>query len=143
MRSLQSKLLSLLLIPAFALAQLICICASAAAAAPQVSDAEHAAPAHACCAGDEGDDPDAPEQQPHKHDPNCSHCAGEKQAQVEASRGKVESFANLLPFLAPVIPVLFANPADGSAVRSRSLAEWLSEPSPPPDILRVKCSLQI
>jgi hypothetical protein len=135
-----NKLLGLVLIPAFLVTQLICMCASPASASshPSSDEAEHG-----CCNDDDGDDSSsAPAHEPHKHDPTCSHCTSEGQAQT-VERADVGITAPQPIAFAPILVPLLKALDHIETVRYRAFAVWLTDPSPPPNLLRVKCSLQI
>lgn len=133
------KLLSLVLIPAILLAQLVCICSSHAAAPPQVTDSA----AHDCCNGEStGEVPgSSPEKQ--QHDEKCPHCTSEGRTQVLAERADTVTSSQLVPTLAQIVPSLLPDLLNASAVRTRAFSLWQTDSFPPPDILRVKCTLQI
>lgn len=135
-----NKLLGLLLIPVMLAAQILCVCSSHAAA-PKPQD--HAAAAHECC--DDGDEESSQSPAEHgKHDPTCNHCTHNTEAQPAPERSELSKSTDaLLPVFAPLLPFFFADSLGLEDSQTRAFAEWLSDPYPPPNLLRVKCTLQI
>ena len=142
-----NNLFRLTLMPAFLLAHFFCVCGGAVAAAPYKEVAAGSVTDNdACC------NP-APERSPsnggsdhsppgsHQHDPNCDHCSGTTNltAPEAASRTIPVDFTSFTLF----VPQLIDHSALDASTRFQSYSRWLADPSPPPDLLRVKCSLQI
>lgn len=136
-----NKFLALVLIPVLLVAQMLCVCSSHAA--QPKAHGEAAASHHHCHAtGDEK--PSKAPGEPGKHDPSCNHCSQGGYAQAAPDRFELSKSANaLLLVIAPTFQDFFANALGREDTRTRSFTDWLSEPYPPPDLLRVKCTLQI
>jgi len=135
------------MIPAFLLAHLFCVCGRAAAVVPYMEVAAgSAANKDACCdpapehSASNGDSAHSPAGG-HKHDPNCDHCSGTTTLTAPEAVSKIipVDFASFTLF----VPLLIDHSALDAANRFQSFSRWLADPSPPPDLLRVKCSLQI
>lgn len=136
------------MIPAFLLAHLFCVCGGAVAA---VSHNVHAvtsmADSDACCdhapaSHSNLDHKTAPAPVgSHQHNPDCDHCTGS--ANLTAPEAAMQvipvDFASFTLFA----PLLIDHSVLGASARFQSVSRWLVDPSPPPDLLRVKCSLQI
>lgn len=137
-----NKLLNFLLLPAFVLAHVLCICGMATAQAHVVPAAvSHQRAEHDCC-HEEGSGK-APEPAPHQHDPGCPHCGDQEGRVVVNERVKAPDVQlNLLAFQVLPSIVSYLLP-DSTDARLQSFTPWLSDLSPPPDLLRVKCTLQI
>lgn len=145
------KLVSLILIPAFVLAQLFCTCQASArptsTAVPAASVAKHS-----CCAGAATPkkvtghcDPDGCDTHGRgtPHDSKCPHCGGGSSQVVSSERVVAPEFQPaLLPFDFLSLASRYLPPA-ALVSRLQSFTPWLADLSPPPDLLRVKCSLQI
>lgn len=137
-----NKLLCLVLIPVMLAAQILCVCSSHAAAAPKAQD--HSPAAHECCDGDDDDHASDTPGKPAKHDPSCNHCTHNNEAQPAPERSELsKSTTFLLPVFAPLLPDFFADSLGLENAQARAFTEWLSDPYPPPNLLRVKCTLQI
>jgi hypothetical protein len=149
------KLVSLIVLPAFVLAHLFCICQAAAAPASGVSPAVEPAP-HACHAAkpasDDGeathktpashdDHNETPDHSPHNSD--CSHCGEGGEASVVSQRTTVpDGPSPPLPFTLP-LPLSMLLPSLDAVTRLRPHARFLSDSSPPIEPLRMKCALVI
>ena len=138
----RGRLFNFLLLPAFMLAHFICACApnSAQAYAAPTSPSQESS-AHSCCKGEE-DGQETPQPDDH-HDHDCQcHCGDlEGKAVVTERVNAPDVQMTLLPFhllssVAYLLPELTLS-------RLQSFPPWLSDLSPPPDLLRVKCTLQI
>ena len=136
------SLLSFLLMPAFVLAHLVCACGMGPAQPRATQPApSHQAAKHDCCKGEDGheDAPQSGDHHDHKSPCQCSEADG-KLAVVEQAKAPAAHLALLPSFLFPA--AVYTLP-DLSPVRLQSFTPWLSDLSPPPDLLRVKCTLQI
>jgi len=132
----------MMLLPAFLLAQLLCICAGdmAIAAHPQMAIASPEEN-HACCDTESEKHSDRAPTGEHQHDSACGHCSGSTNLTAPETGGKL-----IAPDYAPFTlfaPLLIDHSALDAANRFQSFSRWLCDPSPPADLLRVKCSLQI
>lgn len=143
----RDNLLRLVLLVSFLMTQLFCACS--AHAAPRASAALVAASqdresnsTHSCCDGktDKKRSDHAPGE---THDPTCPHCSGGAKSVNVADRASevAPPIAIPLVWLNAVHTVLHVEPR--SAEPSRLLTRWLADQPPPPDLLRVKCTLQI
>lgn len=142
------KFSTTLLVMAFVLTQLFCVCAKTAAS-PQAQAQSRATKSHECCEGKAQSDRSGSGHKPassnHDHDPKCPHCNGPGGSSIviERSETSVPAAQLLTGLLAD--PMAFARLllVDADA-RLHSLPHWQTEHLyPPPDILRVKCTLQI
>ncbi|HEY0008941.1 MAG TPA: hypothetical protein VGB55_09470 [Tepidisphaeraceae bacterium] len=136
---LNSKDFIFVLMPAFLLAQLLCICSSARAitARETLSIAPASKADHACCTNLEKT------QTPQEHKAGCPHC-GEQTTPSPAPDRTTAPVAELTqsPFdlLCP-LPISAATSL--SIARRQAYAQWLADPAPPLDLLRGKCTLLI
>lgn len=117
----------------FAVAQIACLCAHA-------TPVTQAASKHSCCSDESATAKrDGPSRDAH-NDP-CPHCDNIKAAVIAAEPAATLDTA-VGPIATPVIlppsfVIAMCEPRDIDAARSRERAP------PPPDLLRVKCSMQI
>lgn len=138
-----NKFLRTALLPAFVLAHLFCVCGGAVASPVR---AEVAAPpqtdAHACCkAPAPADQPDKSPAKDHKHNPSCTHC-GDSSTLTTPEPATTLRSPHLLSFML-LVPSHFDHVAFDASTLFQSFSRWLADFSPPPDLLRVKCSMQI
>ena len=137
-----SKFMSLVLIPAFLLAQLLCVCASTATAIPHKTVSTNTQ--HECCDDEKtSHDEHSPVRQQDEHESKCPHCTSVNQIQTDLASGESAKFVAFGPVLLPLLPVLLPDCRDDSEVRYQSFVVWLTDPSPQSDLLRMKCALQI
>ena len=139
-----NKLFRMTLMPALVLAQMLCVCAGTVASPPRAGIADRdAGDEHACCdqPSSESKSDKAPSGN-HKHDPDCQHCGGSSTLTTPGAGSKIADPAQVVA-LASLFPLHFDSSALDPANRFQSFSRWLADPAPPPDLLRVKCSLQI
>ncbi len=143
MRKFNKRFLSIALFPAYVLAPLLCICmeSHAVAAVDHAQALVHSATE--CCETESADgDHHKSDSVPNDHSSHCSHCDHASFASVSEPVDTLQhsSQQSLLDVLIPaMVRIDGLDRADGFHARSL----WLSDPSPPPDLLRVKCLLQI
>jgi len=135
------------LLPVFLVAHLACACISGSAFA---ASPEAIVKPHACCEDDHHDEHHDAANEEH-HEPadgsqkpyDCPHCSGNGQITGTTERNQVAHpelsvipWAILSPHAASILPC-------DLSLRNRVLSPWLTDPSPPPEILQVTCTLQI
>jgi len=136
------KFVRLAVLTAFVLAHLFCVCSSAMAALnPDKTSRYHAADEHACCKGS-SEKPSEPAPPDHKHDPSCTHCGGASQLTTPEPAATAVQSAKPIAFDL-LVPLVFDRLALDDFARFHSFSRFLGDLSPPPDLLRVKCCLQI
>lgn len=130
------------LLPLFIAAQLLCICSNAIAAGAKVVVAPVKSDAHACCRTDKASEPASSIPQ-HEHDDGCPHCGeqGAKPATIERA-APLTSELNLSPFelLSPFMSTWLV---EGQLAQVQAFEHRVTATPPPPDLLRMKCTLQI
>jgi hypothetical protein len=150
-RHLSRQLLTAMLMPVFLVAQLLCICSGNMVAAAEVSPHQHAASTsehndsgcHDNDIDDAGHSDHESGEHSHKHDSSCPHCSGQVATVSSSERLLAQDAAfSLSPFAFALSTLVDFRPLDASS-RFQAFMAWLSDPSPPPDLLRVKCTLQV
>ena len=141
-------LLFLALLPALLIGPFACFCASHTAVQPLAISQMSAG--HECCA--EIAEPSAPTRAalapgaaelPPGHTSDCPHCTGVSQLRA-AEIAPVAPAAALQPPAEVALPAFLADVLALSAPRPHGQAPPSSRPPlPPPDLLRVKCTLVI
>jgi len=131
--------LHLLLVPAFLLANLLCTCAHATEpATPQAL-----VKAHGCCEhkADQADAETTAKSPDQPHDPaRCPHCVDKGKVLADDGVSPAATVAAFVAALPPLRWALFAvleQPSPSRFDVPCALA------MPPPDLLRVKCTLQV
>lgn len=138
-----NKLLMMALLPAFLLAHLLCVCGGAVASPIRAESAHRPMThTHECCAAHSSEThPDRSPAHDHKHDSNCPHC-GVSSIMTKPDPATAVPNAHHISFLS-LVPLYFDHLNSDASIRFQSISRWLSDPSPPPNLLRVKCSMQI
>jgi hypothetical protein len=120
-----------LVIPAFIVAHLLCICSQAVATQPSTYAAPQKAAGHDCCRG-KGEPKNS-----HEGQPGCAHCHSVQLSAPDATRVPLPSLVSQ--------PVVFVTalmlPPGGS--RAAVQSQFARGGHAPPSVLRLKCTLLI
>ena len=139
----QNKLFRFLMIPVFMLAHLVCVCSgNAMPPSPEMPVAAHAS-AHDCCDGDEDSSPESSNSKSHKHDDNCPHCGDASTLQASVERDQAVAASAKLHLVTPILLTALSLDISTTSVSQSPFSYRSAHPPEPPNVLRLKCTLQI